>query len=200
MLLVCCFDTWHAFSFRLMISLEYWAPFISRGILYWQKYSASNGTIGKYIVSELVYLYTCSIFHFRNFMLMTNYTCFRGMSSAHAIFITAVSLYIVTSTDLFSDCVKGPITFRNSIISTSALGVLNHLLWYINISFNLYMMYLRFIFELNIVVSWMYCLTGFCWLLHHWSWNDLLAVSFPWWNGICRCQLKLISQEPIIIS
>lgn len=47
----------------------------------------------------------------------------RGMSSAHAIFITAMSLYLVVSTDLFSDRVKGPITFRSSIISTSALGI-----------------------------------------------------------------------------
>lgn len=47
----------------------------------------------------------------------------RGMSSAHAIFITAISLYLVMSTDLFSDRLKGPITFRNSIISTFALGV-----------------------------------------------------------------------------
>ncbi|KAG8062034.1 hypothetical protein GUJ93_ZPchr0003g16705 [Zizania palustris] len=47
----------------------------------------------------------------------------RGMSSVHAIFITAISLYLVISTDLFSDRLKGPITFRNSIISTFALGV-----------------------------------------------------------------------------
>jgi hypothetical protein len=51
----------------------------------------------------------------------------RGMSSAHAIFITAISLYLVMSTDLFSDRLKGPITFRNSIISTFALGVLNNI-------------------------------------------------------------------------
>ncbi|KAF7047177.1 hypothetical protein CFC21_056134 [Triticum aestivum] len=47
----------------------------------------------------------------------------RGMSSAHAIFIAAVSVYLVASTDLFSDQLNGPITFRSSIISTSALGV-----------------------------------------------------------------------------
>ncbi|KAF7044488.1 hypothetical protein CFC21_053707 [Triticum aestivum] len=47
----------------------------------------------------------------------------RGMSSAHAIFIAAVSVYLVASTDLFSDRLNGPITFRSSIISTSALGV-----------------------------------------------------------------------------
>jgi hypothetical protein len=48
------------------------------------------------------------------------------MSSAHAIFITAISLYLVVTTDLFSDRIKGPITFRSSIISTSALGVLHN--------------------------------------------------------------------------
>jgi hypothetical protein len=50
------------------------------------------------------------------------------MSTAHAIFITAISLYLVMLTDLFSDRLKGPITFRNSIISTFALGVLNPIL------------------------------------------------------------------------
>lgn len=77
------------------------------------------------IVWELVHLhYSCyHIFPFQISILTINYTCLRGMSSAHAIFITAVSLYLVASTDLFSDRIKGPITFRNSIISTSALGV-----------------------------------------------------------------------------
>lgn len=143
MLLVCCFDKWHAFSFRLMISLEYWVPFISRAILHWQKYNALNGTIG--IVSELVHLYySCSIFHLRNFLLMTNYTCSRGMSSAHAIFITAVSLYLVMSTDLFSDRIKGPITFRNSIISTSALGVLN-IIYYDTSAFLLFFIWCTYV-------------------------------------------------------
>lgn len=111
-------------------------------------------------VTELVHYIThVPSFNFRYFMLTTIYTCSRGMSSAHAIFITAVSLYLVMSTDLFSDHVKGPITFRNSIISTSALGVLNiiyhdtlaFLLFFICFLwvFILYMMSLHFIFELH---------------------------------------------------
>lgn len=149
MLLVCCFDTWHAFSFRLMISLEYWAPFISRGILYWQKYSASNGTIGQYCVRTSTPIL---MFHFPFQKLHTDdqfIHVFRGMSSAHAIFITAVSLYLVMSTDLFSDRVKGPITFRYSIISTSALGVLIYFIMIHQHFFILYMMHLNFIFELT---------------------------------------------------
>jgi hypothetical protein len=69
------------------------------------------------------------------------------MSSAHAVFITAVSLYLVVLTDLFSDRLKGPITFRNSIISTFALGVLNPILpWW---SYSFFMLYLYFIFLLT---------------------------------------------------
>lgn len=68
-----------------------------------------------------------SSFYFKGFSSLTKIQRVewnnRGMSSAHAIFITAISLYLIVTTDLFSDRVKGPITFRSSIISTSALGV-----------------------------------------------------------------------------
>ncbi|PKU64079.1 hypothetical protein MA16_Dca007985 [Dendrobium catenatum] len=48
----------------------------------------------------------------------------RGMSSAHAIFITFMSVYLVFFSDLFSDDIsKGPITFRSSNLSTFTLGV-----------------------------------------------------------------------------
>lgn len=126
-------------------------------------------------------------FHkFHNGKLTTNYTCFRGMSSAHAIFIAAVSVYLVASTDLFSDRLNGPITFRSSIISTSALGVLAnpHLLWLVT---KVYTFHAGLLFHCSIHMCVLAaCFTGFCGLLHHWSCNDLLVVSFPWWNGICR--------------
>lgn len=47
----------------------------------------------------------------------------RGMSTTHAIFITVMSLYLVFFSDVFSDRLKEPITFRSSNISTFILGV-----------------------------------------------------------------------------
>ena len=122
------------------------------------------------IVWELLYLnYSCSHIFFLESSYSQSIIRFRGMSSAHAIFITAVSLYLVASTDLFSDRIKGRIIFHNSIISTSALGVTEY----------------HFIFSWHSCVLNV-CFTGFCRLLHHRSCNDLLAVPFPWWNGVCK--------------
>lgn len=48
----------------------------------------------------------------------------RGMSTAHAIFIAAMSLYFVFWSDLYADDrIAGLLTFRSSLLSTSALGV-----------------------------------------------------------------------------
>ncbi|PKA50142.1 hypothetical protein AXF42_Ash020382 [Apostasia shenzhenica] len=47
----------------------------------------------------------------------------RGMSSAHAVFITMMSLYLVFISDIFSDQPKEPVTLRSSNISTFTLGV-----------------------------------------------------------------------------
>ncbi|XP_018680165.2 uncharacterized protein LOC103982215 isoform X5 [Musa acuminata AAA Group] len=47
----------------------------------------------------------------------------RGMSSAHAIFITAMSLYLVFFSDLFSDRTEGLVIFRSSSLSIFTLGV-----------------------------------------------------------------------------
>lgn len=47
-----------------------------------------------------------------------------GISTVHAIFITAMSLYFVFWSDLFSDQQHtGPITFRSSWLSNFGLGV-----------------------------------------------------------------------------
>ncbi|KAJ6796598.1 transmembrane protein 56-like [Iris pallida] len=47
----------------------------------------------------------------------------RSMSSAHAFFITTMSLYLVFFSDLYSGRREGLVTFRSSNISTFALGV-----------------------------------------------------------------------------
>lgn len=45
------------------------------------------------------------------------------MSSAHAIFITVMSLYLVFFSDLFSDRTEGLVIFRSSSLSIFTLGV-----------------------------------------------------------------------------
>ncbi|CAN6304083.1 unnamed protein product [Urochloa humidicola] len=95
------------------------------------------------VLCKMAYDFTriLSSFYFKGYTSLTKIQRIewnnRGMSSAHAIFITAVSLYLVASTDLFSDRIKGPITFRNSIISTSALGVLHHTLSLVAIAYTM---------------------------------------------------------------
>ncbi|KAG2626431.1 TLC domain-containing protein 4-like isoform X1 [Panicum virgatum] len=47
----------------------------------------------------------------------------RGMSTAHAIFITIMSVYLVFLSGLFCDQLDGPVTFRSSHLSNFTLGV-----------------------------------------------------------------------------
>ncbi|KAJ4816219.1 hypothetical protein LUZ62_028785 [Rhynchospora pubera] len=47
----------------------------------------------------------------------------RGMSSAHAIYISSVSIYLVFFNNMFSDQLEGPVTLRYSNFSTFTLGV-----------------------------------------------------------------------------
>ena len=49
--------------------------------------------------------------------------CSRGMSTVHAILITMKSVYLVFLSDLFSDQLDGPVTFRSSHLSNFTLGV-----------------------------------------------------------------------------
>lgn len=47
----------------------------------------------------------------------------RGISTVHAIFITFMSVYLVFFSDLFSDKLDGPVTFRSSNLSNITLAV-----------------------------------------------------------------------------
>ncbi|KAE8789378.1 Transmembrane protein 56 [Hordeum vulgare] len=47
----------------------------------------------------------------------------RGISTVHAIFITFMSVYLVFFSDLFSDKLDGPVTFRSSKLSDITLAV-----------------------------------------------------------------------------
>ncbi|XP_020704395.1 transmembrane protein 56 isoform X2 [Dendrobium catenatum] len=89
----------------------------------------------------------------------------RGMSSAHAIFITIMSLYLVFFSDFFSDQIEGPVTLRSSNISTFSLGV----------SAGYFLTDLAMMF-------WSYpCLGGLEYVLHHSL--SLCAIAYAMLTG-----------------
>ena len=104
---------------RSMIWLIWSAVFTSRVILTFLGFSEWSGTTGKWSFPCLhIFIY----FSLQYFFMST--CCFyRAMSTLHAIFITAASLYMVFLSDLYSDRYFGFITFRSSTISTFCLGV-----------------------------------------------------------------------------
>ncbi|XP_008681403.1 uncharacterized protein [Zea mays] len=119
------------------------------------------------VLCKMAYDFTriLSSFYFKGYTLLTKIQRIEWNNSAHAIFITAVSLYLVMSTDLFSDRVKGPITFRYSIISTSALGV--------SVGY--------FITDLA-MIFWLYpSLGGMEYVLHHTV--SLVAIAYTMLSG-----------------
>nr|KAJ0219428.1 hypothetical protein LSAT_V11C300144380 [Lactuca sativa] len=89
-----------------------------------------TSVLGGIFATKMVYDLTqlISTFYFRTYAGLTKIQRIewnnRGMSSVHAIFITAMSLYFVFWSDLYSDqYTVGPVTFRSSPLSTFALGV-----------------------------------------------------------------------------
>lgn len=68
-----------------------------------------------------------SSLYFKSYVSLTNIQRIewnnRGMSTAHAVYITIMSLYLVFISDLYSDDREGVVTFKSSYISTFALGV-----------------------------------------------------------------------------
>ncbi|KAL8151635.1 hypothetical protein V2J09_021443 [Rumex salicifolius] len=78
----------------------------------------------------------------------------RGMSTAHAVFIAAMSLFFVFWSDLFADDhLASPVTFRNSLLSTFTLGVSINL--YLLMSFAFYVSVGYFLTDLGLLL-WFY--------------------------------------------
>ncbi|KAM0951617.1 putative TRAM/LAG1/CLN8 domain-containing protein [Dioscorea sansibarensis] len=89
----------------------------------------------------------------------------RGMSTAHAVFITIMSSYLVFFSDLYSDRLDGFVTFRSSNLSTFALGV--------SVGY--------FICDLAMIL-WLYpSLGGMEYIIHHLL--SLIAVSYAMLSG-----------------
>ncbi|XP_022723426.1 transmembrane protein 56 homolog B-like isoform X2 [Durio zibethinus] len=63
----------------------------------------------------------------------------RGISTIHAIFVSALSLYFVFWSDLFSDQhLPGLVVFRSSPLSTFGLGVIHHSLSGIAVAYSMF--------------------------------------------------------------
>jgi len=70
------------------------------------------------------YLLQHPLFNYKFLMMLALiFFCSRGMSTAHAIFITIMSVYLVFLSGLFCDQLDGPVTFRSSHLSNFTLGV-----------------------------------------------------------------------------
>ncbi|CAK8565404.1 unnamed protein product [Lathyrus sativus] len=90
----------------------------------------------------------------------------RSVSTIHSIFITAMSLYLVFCSNLFSDNQSNdPITVRNSSLSTFALGV--------SVGY--------FIFDLAMILWFFPSLGGYEYVVHHMF--SLVAVAYSMLSG-----------------
>jgi hypothetical protein len=115
---------------------------------------------------------------------------FSGMSTVHAIFIIVMSVYLVFFSNLFSDQLDGPVTFQSLNLSNFTLEVSDvHIESHSTVLFfaGIYSSFSPF------VSYYLFILSSFCWVLRHWPRDDILGLSFPWWNGACKwicCHFK----------
>lgn len=130
-----------------------------------------------YDLSELV-----SMFYFRTYSSLTKTQRTewnnRGMSTVHAIFITTMSLYFVFWSDLFSDRLAGPVTFRHSPLSNFFLGV--------SVGY--------FLSDLG-MIFWLYpSLGGMEYVIHHSLSGIAVAYSMASGEGQLYTYMVLISE------
>jgi len=89
----------------------------------------------------------------------------RGMSTVHAVFITVTSVYLVFFSNIFSDQLDGPVTFRSSNLSNFTLGV--------SVGY--------FITDLAMIL-WVYpSLGGMEYVLHHML--SLISIVYAMYSG-----------------
>ncbi|XP_010908596.1 uncharacterized protein [Elaeis guineensis] len=110
-------------------SYKYQAQVLVREYLLADPFVPCTSVLGGIFMCKMAYDLTqlISPFYYKGYVSLTKIQRIewnnRGMSSAHAIFITIMSLYFVAVSDLFSDRLEGLLTFRRSNLSTFTLGV-----------------------------------------------------------------------------
>ncbi|KAL3851570.1 hypothetical protein ACJIZ3_013452 [Penstemon smallii] len=119
-------------SRRILVFKNYQnqAELLVRSYLLSDPFIPYTSVIGGILACKLLYDLTqlISTFYFRSYNGLTKIQRSewnnRGISTIHALFISTVSLYFVFWSDLFSDQNStGLVTFRNSSLSTFALGI-----------------------------------------------------------------------------
>ncbi|KAK1368140.1 Transmembrane protein 56-B [Heracleum sosnowskyi] len=130
--------------------------------------SVLSGIFASKMVYDLSHLISTS--YFRTYSGLTKIQRIewnnRGMSTAHAIFISTMSLYFVFWSDLYSDqLLAGPITFRSSQLSSFSLGL--------SVGY--------FISDL-VMICWLYpALGGMEYVVHHSL--SAIAVAYSLFTG-----------------
>ncbi|XP_010272304.1 PREDICTED: transmembrane protein 56-B-like isoform X2 [Nelumbo nucifera] len=111
-------------------SYQVQAQMLVRDYLLADPFLPYTSVLGGIFACKMAYDFTqlISSFYFKKYSNLTRIQQIewnnRGISTIHAIFITAMSLYLVFFSDLFSDhYFSGLVTFRSSPLSTFALGI-----------------------------------------------------------------------------
>lgn len=154
-----------------MKSYRYQAEILVKDYLLADPFVRYTSVLGGIFMCKMAYDFTqlISSFYFKGYASLTKIQRIewnnRGMSNAHAVFITLMSLYLVFFSDLFSDSIEGLVTFRNSNLSTFTLGV----------SVGYFMTDLAMIF-------WLYpSLGGMEYVLHHVL--SIISISYSMLSG-----------------
>ncbi|WOK91688.1 hypothetical protein Cni_G00379 [Canna indica] len=152
-------------------SYSYQAELLVRDYLLADPYVPYTSILGGIIICKMAYDVTqlISSLYYKGYSSLTKIQRIewnnRGMSSAHAIFITLMSLYLVFFSDLFSDRIQGLVTFRSSNVSTFTLGV--------SVGY--------FITDLA-MIFWLYpSLGGMEYIFHHML--SIIAISYSIFSG-----------------
>uniref|UniRef100_A0A0D9V658 TLC domain-containing protein n=1 Tax=Leersia perrieri TaxID=77586 RepID=A0A0D9V658_9ORYZ len=108
---------------------KYKAESLVKDYLFSDHYVSYTAVLGGILMCKMVYNIThlISSLYCKSYSSLTKIQKLewnnRGMSTIHAIFITLMSVYLVFFSNLFSDELDGPVTFRSSNLSNFTLGV-----------------------------------------------------------------------------
>uniref|UniRef100_A0A0D9V663 TLC domain-containing protein n=1 Tax=Leersia perrieri TaxID=77586 RepID=A0A0D9V663_9ORYZ len=108
---------------------KYKAESLVKDYLFSDYYVSYTAVLGGILMCKMVYNIThlISSLYCKSYSSLTKFQKLewnnRGMSTIHEIFITLMSVYLVFFSNLFSDELDGPVTFRSSNLSNFTLGV-----------------------------------------------------------------------------
>ncbi|XP_062206991.1 uncharacterized protein LOC133908834 isoform X2 [Phragmites australis] len=150
---------------------KYKAESLVKEYLLADSYVSYTAVLGGILMCKMAYDIThlISSFYYKGYGSLTKIQKLewnnRGMSTVHAIFITVMSVYLAFFSNLFSDQLDGPVTFRSSNLSNFTLGV--------SVGY--------FITDLA-MIFWVYpSLGGMEYVLHHML--SLISIVYAMYSG-----------------